>query len=295
MMFPSNIPEDINIEALLSYFPKGAFRVAFAGLHKRNAYNDILSVEEKTDGTFIVDIGRNSLYNVLPEYLFHSIDRYDYLPKLEEKERFAEEYEKQEKEKQNARSFFAPLDIMLLQLRIFSRECIEELAANNKVLLDILGDRLTEEQKNNRFIRQTLPFLPYCKYIRGNKTLLTFLLRKVFMDEGIIINERRKTVEYTDTVPQYSCILEAELGDCYVGNTYDEFITVYELEYWSEEDCDEHFLHFVDDLETFRCFVQEYMMSIEACLQFCIMDKNAMPLRLSDEKVYNYLSYNTNI
>lgn len=294
-MFPRSIPEDINIETLLSYFPEGSVEIKFAGLHKRNAYNDILSAEEKTDGTVIVDIGRNSLYHVLPEYLFHSIDRYDYLPKLEEKERFAEEYEKQEKEKENARRFFAPIDILLLQLRMFSKERIEELTANNKVLLDILGDRLTEDQKANRFIRQAILFLPYCKYIRGNKTLLTFLLRKILMEEGITIREKCTPLGYKDDEPQYSCTLGAVLDECYVGNEYHELVTVYELEYWPEDDCDEHFLQYVDDLEVFRCFIQDYMMSIEAYLQFNLIDRHAMPLRISDERVFNYLNYNTNI
>ena len=63
-----NIPDDINIELLLSYFPEGSLKVAMRGLHKRNAYNDIVDTEEKKDGTVVVGVGRNSLYNALPEY-----------------------------------------------------------------------------------------------------------------------------------------------------------------------------------------------------------------------------------
>ena len=175
-----NIPDDINIELLLSYFPEGSLKVAMRGLHKRNAYNDIVDTEEKKDGTVVVGVGRNSLYNALPEYMFHPIDRFDNIPKVEEKERFAEEYEKQEREKEQAFSFFLPVDLSLLKLKVKIRECLNAFAESNKVLNDILGDRLTKEQQKNRFIRQLIPFLPSCKDIRGNKTLLTFLLRKVF-------------------------------------------------------------------------------------------------------------------
>ena len=110
-MLPRNIPEDINIELLLSYLPEGSFKLAFRGLHKRNSYKDIVDVEEKRDGTLLFGIGRNSLYNALPEFMFHSVDRFDNIPKSEEKERFAEEYQRQEQEKENAYKFFAPIDL----------------------------------------------------------------------------------------------------------------------------------------------------------------------------------------
>ena len=67
-MLLRNIPADINVELLLSYFSPGSFKVLMKGLHKRNVYHDILNVEEKTDGTMDVEIGRNSIYNALPEY-----------------------------------------------------------------------------------------------------------------------------------------------------------------------------------------------------------------------------------
>ena len=111
-----NIPEDINVELLLSYFPEGSCKVAFKGLHKRNSYKDIIETEEKSNGTFVFGIGRNSLYNSLPEFIFHPIDRFDNLPKAEEKERFAEEYQEQEQEIENAYKFFAPIDLFLLRL-----------------------------------------------------------------------------------------------------------------------------------------------------------------------------------
>ena len=82
----NNLPDDINIELLLSYFPEGTLKVAMRGLHKRNTYNDIIDVDENKDGTIVVGVGRNSLYNTLPEFLFHPIDRFDSIPKSEEKE-----------------------------------------------------------------------------------------------------------------------------------------------------------------------------------------------------------------
>lgn len=289
-----NIPDDINVELLLSYLPPGSCKVVMKGLHKRNSYNDIIDVEERTDGTLCVGVGRNSLYNALPEFMFHPIDRFDNLPKSEEKERFAEEYEQQEREKELAYRFFAPVDILLLCLRMDVREKLREYTEHNKVLYEIIGDRLTDGQRNNRFVKQTIPFLVSCKTIRGDKTLLTLLLRKVLMEEGLRIELHRKHLEFSDQTPKYDCTTGASVGDCYAGDAYDEDVTVYDVHYWSDEDCDERFLQFLGEIEVFRLFVQDYFMSVDSLLYFNICHDEA-PLRLSDDIFYNYLNYNTNI
>lgn len=293
-MLPKNLPEDIHVELLLSYFPEGSCKVSFKGLHKRNAYKDITEMEERRDGVLMLGIGRNSLYNSLPEFMFHSVDRFDNIPKSEEKERFAEEYQKQEQEKENAYKFFAPIDLLLLKLRVKVREILNNYAVNNKVLIDIIGDGLSAEQKSNRFIRHALHFIPSCKTIRGDKTLLTFMLRKIFMEEGLKIEKHDEIITYTDEKPRYADGIDATLEDCYVGNVFDQRTTVYDIHYWSEDDCNEHFLQFIEDLDLFQHFIQDFFISIEETLRFNICKDDA-PLRLSDDMVYNYLNFNTNL
>ena len=63
-----NIPEDINIEDLLLYLPNDTYQIALNGHHKRNAYYDIVNIEENGD-KILFEVGRNSLYNSLPEIL----------------------------------------------------------------------------------------------------------------------------------------------------------------------------------------------------------------------------------
>ena len=293
-MLPKNIPQDINIELLLSYFPEGSCKVSLAGLHKRNVYNDLIDLEENPDGTLLLNIGRHGLYNTLPEIMFHPIDRFDNLPKLEEKERFAEEHEAQEKEKENARKFFAPIDLMLLRLRTETRERLKDYTESDKIMIDILGDRITKEQHQNRFIKQVIPFLPSCKNIRGNKTLISFMLRKIFMEEGINIRVLDKKHEFHDPYPRYEEHLPANLDALYVGNRYDENVLTYIIRFWSEEECNAHFLQFVDEVEMLRLFIQDYFLSVDEILHFEIV-KDEEPLRLSDEIKLNYLNYNTNV
>ena len=294
MQQPVNLPDDLNVELLFSFYPKGHCKAFFKGLHKRNAYSDIIDIEQGDKDTLLVDIGRNSLYDALPEYMFHPIDRFNELPKLEEKERFAEEYEKQEKEKEKARRFFAPIDTMLFKLRMDVRERLLAYCESNKALIDILADEMSREQKDNRFIQQVVPFLPSCKIIRGNKTLITLLLRKVFIEEELRIDAHQANLEFTDGSPRYDYTLGSSLGDCYVGNTYNVPTCVYDIHYWSEDECNENFLSFVNEVDQLRLFIQDYFMSVDEVLIFNISHDGA-PLRLNDEIIFNYMNYNTNI
>ena len=279
MIVPENVPQDINAEVFLGFFPQGTFRVKFCGLHKRNAYNDILEIEKEQE-KFLLHLGRNSLYNSLPEFLFHSIDRFDNIPEKEKKQRFSEEYAKQEKEKEQAYKFFSPIDTLLFQLRLEVRERLNKYVESNTVIQDILLDKLTAEQRENRFIKRTTPYISSCKTIRGNRTLITLLLRKVLAEEGLKINVKSKQTEFTDEEPRYGNSEGCEIGDVYVGNTY--------------EDCNEDFLPLVNDLEVFRQFVQDYFISVDSILVFDV-SKDTSPLRISDTTLYNYLNYNTNI
>ena len=292
-MFPYRIPPDINVELLLSYLPSGSYCVSFKGVHRRNSYNDIVDLEQASNETTIINIARNSLYNVLPEYLFHPIDRFRNLPRSEEKKRFEEEIEKQALEKDNALRFFAPIDLQLLEYRVMIREALRPVTETDSVVIGILGDRLTEQQKKNRFIKKAISFLPSCKYIRGNKTLLTLLLRKLFSDEEITIKPHVGSRVFTDEKPRYNDTIGNSLDSTFVGNTYDEKLLIYEVHYWPEV-VDADFLAIVDEIDLLRLFIQDYFLSLEEILHFDISHDEFI-LRLSDETHHNYLNYNTNL
>ena len=292
---PYTLPLDINAELLLNYFPEGKFRISFQGLHKRNSYHDIIDLEEMVDKDAIhATLGRMSIYNSLPEYMIHPIDRFDNLPVNNESEAFHNEVDKQEQEKADAFKFFSPIDVLLFHLRANVREQIEQYTRGDVVMQQILGDRLTEKQRANRFIRQFEPFLPQCKYIRGNLSLLTFLLRKVLLEEGLRVEVKQEMSHLSDQHPRYENQVDAVLGDCYVDNSYSENVTIYRISYWSDEECNENFLTFVDEMEELRLFLRDYFLFAEDELVFHIT-QDYPPLRLNDEKIYNYLNYNTNI
>lgn len=293
-MLPKNIPDDINIELLLSLFPEGQCKVSFTGTHKRNSYNDFMGMEELPNGSFLLNVGRASLYNALPEMLFHPIDRFDNLSSSDDKEEFETEYDAQELEKEHAHKFFAPFDLMLLQLRLMVREKLDVYAKSDKIMIDILGDRITEAQKQNRFIRKALQFLPFCNSIRGNKTYLTLMLRKILMEEGLTIDIVNQKHWFTDDQSRYNIQLDSDADSLYLGETYDEQAVTYNIHYWSENDCNENFLQFLEEMDIFRKFIQDYYLAVDEILKFDI-SCDQEPLHLSDETTYNYMNYNMNI
>ena len=124
--------------------------------------------------------------------------------------------------------------------------------------------------------------------------MLTCLEGKVFFDEGLRVRVTHEMLHLHDDVPRYADRLDMDLGDGYVGNEWDELITVYQLHYWSEDECGGKFLDFLDEVEELRIFIQDYLLAVGEELRFDIT-QDEKPLRLGDELFYNYLGYNTNI
>jgi len=299
--FP-RIPDDIRAETLLECFHTGSFKISVCGLHKRNAYNDILGrdiyKENKDDGKPVIDLARRSLYHTLPEYMFHAPDRFTNLMGDKKKEEFRRECELQELEKSRALRFFAPIDLRLFLLSADSREKTQPYTEENIVLIKILADELTDEQRNNPYISKTMPFLPFCKDIRGDKTLLTVLLRKVLTDENISIDTAQQPAVHHDSSPRYDDSLGTDLGEGFLGNIYDESVITYTLRYWDSEQCNDGFHDFLRQMEQFRMFIQHYFLSVEQVLTFDIStDDDTLTLagESGGDGCYNFLDYNTNI
>lgn len=288
-----NIPVDINAELIFDWLPEGSFRMSLRGQHKRNAYNDLVEIEKLSDDTFVFHLGRNGMYNTLPESMFHPLDRFSNLPPYEEKERFAREMAKQEQEKENAVRFFEPMDLQLMLYRVLVREKLRHVTETDSVLIDIIADRLTDSQKQNRFIKRTLPFLSACRDIRGNKTLLTQMIRKVMLDEGMRVTPKNDSLLWSDETPRYADSLGDDLGDTFLGNVYDEEAVVFEIRYWPET-VDAQFPSLVQELDEYRRFVCDFFLSVEAVLSFRVYSDRD-EIILGEEDVFNYLNYNTNI
>lgn len=291
-----NLPLDIKAESLLAYIPKGKRRLEIRGSHKRNAYVDIADISCGEDGVCKVALSRNGMYDVLPEPLFHPIDRFDNIPANEYQERFKEECEQQQIEEENARKLFQPVDSFLIELSTKVNE-LNDAGQFDVVLEDIICDNFPKKYLDNRFVLRAKKYMPQCKHIRGNKGLFILMLRHILFDENITISEFSKSTEIKDKTPRYNCQLDVSdynNAPIYLGNEFDEDITVYDIHYWNNNECDENFLKFLSEMNIFEEFLNECFMSLESSLRFNI-SSTSLPVRLSDDVLFNYLDYNTNI
>lgn len=290
------IPLDIKAEALLSYLPRDKRSIELKGTHRRNAYEDIVDVIDDEGGIVNIAIARNSIYDILPECLFHPIDRFDNIPANEYKERFKEECERQQIEEDNARKYFQPFDNVIMELSTIITELKND-ETYSHILEDIVCDSLPDIYRNNRFVKKTRVFMPMCRIIRGNKSLLTLMIRYILCDEHIRIYECHQQSLIKDTTSRYNYRLNDDTSsdnNFFLGNEFYEDITAYNIHYWSEEECGQDFLTFVSDMEVFEDFLNDYFMSVETCLKFNITT-TSLPVRLSAETFYTFLDYNTNI
>lgn len=291
-----SVPLDIKAETLLSYLPRNKRTIELKGSHKRNAYEDIADINVDERGIFNIGLSRNGIYDILPECLFHPIDRFDNIPANEYKERFKEECEQQQIEEDNARKFFQPFDNVLMELSSIITE-----SKNNetytRMLEDIVCDNLSDIYRNNRFVKSAKEYMPMCRNIRGNKSLLSLMIRHILFDEDISIYESNIHNQIKDTMPRYNSRLDDEVSadnEFFLGNEFYEDSIVYNVQYWNKNECGQKFLSFINDMKVFEDFLNEYFIGIESSLKFNI-STTALPVRLSDDVFYTFLDYNTNI
>ena len=290
-----NVPFDLKAESLLGYLPRGMRRVELRGSHKRNAYEDMAGMSDD-DGMLTVSLARDGIYDILPESMFHPIDRFDNIPANEYKERFKEECESQQAEEDNARRYFQPFDNFLIELSTVVSECKNN-ASYSGVISDIICDRLPEKYLGNRFVRRTNQFIPICRRIRGDKTLFSLMLRHILFEESISVSEKSGSESIKDVTPRYNHTLDGsdqEGAGIFLGDEFDEGVTVYDVRFWKEDECDDSFLDFVAEMNVFEDYLNDFFIGLETRLEFDI-SAESLPVRLADDVFHTYLDYNTNL
>jgi len=307
MSFISRCPE-LSLEELYSYIvassrdvPDSSCRILFSGDHRRNVCQDINGLEKTErsagDGSvslqYQIESGRRSLYDALPEYIFHNVDMFTGIPDRDWAARFHDECDRIENKTRDARKFLAPLDAVLFNIGLETKERIRKYVSSDIILQDIISGDLREDYKDNEFISKLIPFLPYSKFIRGNKVLISILLRKLFREEGLKMEHVPKDLERRDEAPRYDVSLGGCLNSVFFGNGFSEMVDAYKIHYWSDKECRGNFYRFLEKMEQFRNVVQDYFFSVEDVVEFEICTESPMPAL--SETYGCFLNYNTNI
>jgi len=303
----SQCPE-LSLEELYSFItamnhdmPDFACRISFSGDHRRNVCRDVSRLEkmERDDGEgnfflqYLIESSRRSLYDSLPEYMFHDVDMFSKINGSDAKTRFRDEWDRLKDQERDARSYLSVLDAVLFNMKLKVKDRLRSYSSSDTVLQNVLTGDFREECTDNEYVMKLIPFIPYSKYIRGNTALISILLRKLFGDDGLKVEHVVKTPDMLDVSPRYDTSLGGSLNETFLGTEFCEPVDVYRIHYWSDEECHGDFHRFLGKIEQFRNVLQDYFFSVEDTVEFEISSQETIPA-LSETDDY-YLDYNTNI
>jgi len=148
--------------------------VKFDGTFERNYKKDINSLRvDMVKKAVSLHVTRNSLYDVLPEGLFHPVTRFGGLDSKELKN----EFKKQKQEEKKARRFFQPFDQEFLLLKVQMELGVRKLFEDTLAVFESLFPNRTGIP--GKYYRRLLKFLPFTNYCKGNPGLTAQYLSEI--------------------------------------------------------------------------------------------------------------------
>lgn len=300
-----NIPKEIDSDVAMSVIIPSMDSIAdkrlsyvyeFNGVSERTALGDDLNVNIKSKQNTISSIKftlkRDSLYHILPEYLFHPIDRY--LGTDGDTEEFEKRYKEQEEQKNKALIYFKPFDQHLQQLKITYQQYLNKnIFSGNHFFADFITDGY-EINLNNPYIKAVYLCLPWLRDFRGNDDMIRVALGYAFMGNSSIDKICKESdIPMSDNVP---FCLDNFLGNLYCGETYKEKKCVWNVFFQTEIETEER-LHLTRTwIKEFETFFSAWFLSLDDELRVDFGDKQAIP-ELSDSKSIKgvFLNYSTQL
>lgn len=171
--------------ALLQHVSVDDIKTSHIGNFKKRYSSDVerLAIEDyKNSHQFEVHINRNSIYDLLPEGLFHQTLGSNRIKNVQDA---VQEHKRFKEEEKAAKRFFSPVEQMLFRYRIHTE------VAESKALFDIQNGKLNssfykfwgiQEDGAKKEAERMVHLMPYCNFIKGNveatETALSYILSK---------------------------------------------------------------------------------------------------------------------
>lgn len=222
----SNLPFDITAEALAGLVMDSneqllteQFRIQGTRHLSKVAGREVAEVslsgfDEKGRELIHLDVNRRSLFDALPEMLFHSGETFN--DDVEQAQFIA-------RERENARGFFIPFEEELYRSRIEvernEHAFLKELNIKVFPIFDWELEALTPEEQNQ--LRAFGLFLPFLNSITGHLEIICVVLKTV-LNKTITVKERRAPAWKLPASLQ-SRLGQADLGNGFVvGDTFSD-------------------------------------------------------------------------
>ena len=300
-IIPQGLDADVAMSVVIPHVDTVAsketlYSFEFKGVSERTALGDNLciSIRNRQNTSSIVkfSLKRDSLYHILPEYLFHPLDHY--LGTDGDTEEFDKRYKYQEEQKNKALTYFKPFDRQFQLLRIsFQRWLNENIFSGNQFVADFVTEGY-EVNKNNPFINAVYPCVYWIRSFRGNDNMIETALGYAFMGNATIVKERKeKKKPISDEVP---CTIGGNLNEIYSGDTYDDWKNVWSVFFQTEIKSEQHLILMKEQLREFSLFFSSWFLSVEDEMIVEFGDRLAAPILQANKHSDGiYLNYSTQL
>ncbi len=268
----------------------------FNGVSERTALGDNVKITVKNRQNGVPEIRfqlkRDSLYHILPEYLFHPLDCY--LGIEGDTQEYEKRYKEQEEQKQHALAYFRFFDQQYQQLRNAYQAWLDEhIFAGNQFLSDYLTSG-KEVRLTNPFVKTVYGCLPWLKDYRGNQEMIRTVLVQAF--------QGRVTIEYVETEvqqmlsDQVPCRLRGRLSNLYCAPTFLTSKKIWNVFYQTEINSYRHLCELKQQIGEFRDFFADWFLPVETQLVISFGDRKAKPiLTPAGQERGVFLNYSTQL
>ena len=300
-----NIPKEVDADVAMSVVirhmdsaadKKPCYSYEFKGVSERTALGDNLDIIVRNRQTAVPSVKfslkRDSLYHILPEYLFHPLDHY--LGTDGDSEEFDKRYKDQEEQKNNALTYFKPFDQHYQQIRTTYQQWLNEnIFSGNQFLSDFITDGY-EVNLSNPYIKAVYPCLPWVRDFRGNDEMIKTALGYAFIGNADIEKEYVEVnVPISDNVPSR---VGGSLDNLYCGTTFIDKVCVWKVFYQTEIKTEAQLNMIKTQIREFNEFFSSWFLSLEDKLIISFGDKLAKPdlCKIGDTKGV-FLNYSTQL
>lgn len=303
--FPQNLDADLiipvlhrNIDSVCPY-PEIQFKESyvFCGSHERTAKGDDLSINvSSTSKKFSLryNLKRDSIYHILPEYLFHPLDRYAGTDG--DKEKFIEKRAAQKKIETEAKEYFHPFDRILNDIRIrFQNHLNDKVLDNDSFIIDFIIEN-GNVNKENPFIKACLPCLMFLRANRGTPGLITFALKTTFRSNLHAYD--RRFMEHPVAIEPDSChiSLDGTVDDLFCGNEFMDWIELISVRCQTTVSSQDEIEMTANNIKEFESFFKHWFLNDSQMIEIEFGDYGKLPV-VSDNMAdgFLFLNYNTQL
>lgn len=300
-IIPKEVDPDVALSVIIPCIESNteggvAYAYDFKGVAERTALGDVLTttVKHKRDAASVVMFAfrRDSLYHILPEYLFHPLDCY--LGVEGDTEEFDKRYKEQEEQKKNALAYFKLFDKHFQELKTKYQGWLNDNIFNGN---QFLSDYLTDGYRFNRqnpFIKAVYPCVPWLRNHRGNPDMIKTALGYAFMGQVTIHREWKvDAVSLSDSVPSST---GEQLNNVFLGSNHSSGSYNWHVVYQTEIESEDALAELKKWVGEFLVFFSEWFLSVEETLTIEFGDWIAKPdLTEKGQKNGRFLNYSTQL